>query len=66
MHSDRIYCLTMDVQIKIWDLPRTEEQVIIFFRDKGFLPKTKQCVNGHTMTLYSYEKLYLEVKPNLH
>ena len=46
--SDRIECLTMDVQIKIWDLPRTEEQAIMLFQDKGLLPKTKHCVNWYT------------------
>ncbi|KAK2715421.1 uncharacterized protein LOC136043868 isoform X2 [Artemia franciscana] len=41
---------------QIWDLPRTEEEAIRFFQDKGLLPKTKQCVNGHNMTLYSFDK----------
>ncbi|XP_065584942.1 protein abrupt-like isoform X4 [Artemia franciscana] len=41
---------------QIWDLPRTEEEAIRFFQDKGLLPKTKQCVNGHNMTLYSIDK----------
>jgi len=45
----------MDVQINIWDFPRTEEQAIIFFHNKWLLPKTKQCINGHIVTLYSYE-----------
>jgi hypothetical protein len=31
----------MDVQIKIWDLPKTKEQAITFFQDKGLLPKIK-------------------------
>ena len=49
----------MNVQAKIWDLPGTKEQAIIFLQDKGLLPKTKQkYVNGHTITLYSYEKLH--------
>jgi hypothetical protein len=59
LDGDRIKCVTMDVQINIWDLPRTEEQAIIFLQDKRLLPKTKQCVNGDTITLYSYEKQYL-------
>ena len=42
--------------MKICDLPRTEEEAIRLFQDKGMLPKTKQCVNGHNMTLYSFEK----------
>ena len=46
----------MDVLTKIWDLARTEEQEIIFFQDKGLLPKVKHCVDGHTLALYSYEK----------
>ena len=29
---------------------------IILFQDKVLLPTTKQCVNGHNMTLYSYKK----------
>ena len=35
--------LTMDVQVKIWDLPGIKEQAIIFLQDKGLLPKTKNC-----------------------
>ena len=29
----------MDVQVKNWDLPGTEEQAIIFLQDKELLPK---------------------------
>ncbi|XP_065571028.1 uncharacterized protein LOC136033938 isoform X2 [Artemia franciscana] len=46
----------MDVKMKIWGLPKTEEEAIRFFQDKGLLPKTKQCLNGHNMTLYSFDK----------
>ena len=42
--------------MKIWDLPKTEKEAILFFQDKGLLPTTKHCVNGHNTTLYSYEK----------
>ena len=42
------------------DLPKTEKEAIIFFQDKGFLPTTKQCVNGHSMTLYSNEMEHYE------
>ena len=45
--------------MKIWDLPKTDKEAIIFFQDKGLLPTTKQRINGHKMTLYSYEKEYL-------
>ena len=31
----------MDFEMKIWDLPRTEKEVITFFHDKGLLPTTK-------------------------
>ena len=30
--------------MKIWDLPKTEKEAIIFFQNKGLLPTTKQCV----------------------
>ena len=42
--------------MKILDLPKTEKEAIVFFQDKGLVPTTKQCVKGHNMTLYSYEK----------
>ena len=56
--------------MKLWDLPNTEKEAIIFFQDKGLLPPTKQCVNGYNMTLYSYEKEHYEkerivIKDNL-
>ena len=38
---------------------KTEKEAIIFFQDKGLLPITKQCVNGHKMALYSYEREHL-------
>ena len=41
----------MDFEMKIWDSPKTEKKAIIFFKDKGLLPTTKQCVNGYTTTL---------------
>ena len=50
----------MDFEMKIRDLPKTEKEAIIFFQDKGLLPTTKQCINGHNMTLYSYEKEHYE------
>ena len=46
----------MNVKITIWDLPKTEKEAVEFLQDKGLLPKTKECENGHTMTLYFYEK----------
>jgi len=48
--------------MKIRDLPKTAIEAIIFFQDKGLLPTTKQCINGHNMTLYSYEKEHYEKK----
>ena len=33
-------CLTMDIQMKIWDWPRTEEETIRLFQDKEVVPKT--------------------------
>ena len=48
--------LKMDFETKIWNLPKTEKDAIMFFQDKGLLPTTKQCVNGHNLTLYSYGK----------
>ena len=46
----------MDVKMRILDFPKTEKEVITFFHEKGLLPKAKQCVNGHNMTLYSFDK----------
>ena len=31
----------MNFEMKIWDLPKTEKEAIIFFQDKGLLPTTK-------------------------
>ena len=42
--------------MKIWDSPKTEKKAIIFFKDKGLLSTTKECVNGYTTTLHSYKK----------
>ena len=42
--------------MEIWDSPKTEKKAIIFFKDKGLLPTTKECVNGYTTTLHSYKK----------
>ena len=41
----------MGFEMKIWDLPKTEKEAIMFFQDKWLLPTTKQYVNGHNMTL---------------
>ena len=41
----------MDFEMKIWNLPKTEKEAIIFFQDKELLPTTKQCGNGRNMTL---------------
>ena len=48
--------------MKIWDLPKTEKEAIIFFQDKGLSPTTKQCVNEQNMTVYSYEKERIVIK----
>ena len=45
---------------KVWGLPKAEKEAITFFQDKGLLPPTKQCVNGHNMTLSSHEKEHYE------
>ena len=45
--------------MKVWDLPETEKEAIMFFQDTGLPPTEKQCVNGHNVTLYSYEKEHL-------
>ena len=46
----------MNVKITIWDLPKTEKEAVEFLENKGLIPKTKECENEHTMTLYLYEK----------
>ena len=46
--------------MKNWDFPKAEKEAIIFFQDKGLLPTTEHCVNGHNMTIYSYEKEHYE------
>ena len=47
---------TMEVKIEIWDLPKTGKEASRFFQDKGLLPKTKQYIDGHSMTLYYFDK----------
>ena len=46
----------MDFEMKICNLPKAIQEASIFFQDKRLLPTTKQCINGHNMTLYSYNK----------
>ena len=40
MTSNKKYYLTMDIQVKIWHLPKTEEQAIIFLQNKGLFLKS--------------------------
>ena len=37
--------------MNLFTLPKTEEEVIKFLQEKGILPITKKCLNGHEMTL---------------
>ena len=37
--------------MKIWDLPSSEEEAVIFFQNKGLLPKNVKCQNNHDMKL---------------
>ena len=46
-------------KMKTWDLPRTEEEGIRLFQNKRVLLKTKQCVNGNSMTLCFFNKKHL-------
>ena len=52
----------MDFEMKIWDLPKTEKEAIIFFQGKELLPTTKECVDGHNMTLHSNEKEHIVIE----
>ncbi len=38
--------------MKIWDLPKTEEESVRFFQAKGVLPKIAICDKNHEMKLY--------------
>ncbi|XP_023243935.1 uncharacterized protein LOC111641917 [Centruroides sculpturatus] len=35
----------------LYDLPRTEEESVLFFQEKGILPSARICKNGHEMKL---------------
>nr|XP_027203037.1 uncharacterized protein LOC113796938 [Dermatophagoides pteronyssinus] len=41
----------MTLQMKIWDLPRTEEEAVSFFQEKGILAKNSICDQNHQMKL---------------
>lgn len=38
--------------IKIWDLPRNEEESVRFLQCRNLLPTDKLCINNHVMKLY--------------
>ena len=33
--------------ITIWDLPKSEEEAIVFLQSKHLLPSSQLCINGH-------------------
>lgn len=39
----------------MWNLPRTEKEAVLFFQEKGLLPRVMKCRNGHEMALYVKE-----------
>lgn len=45
-------------KMKIFDLPRTEEEAVAFLQEKGILPAERICPNGHKMTLYFSISIY--------
>lgn len=42
----------------IFNLPQTEEAVVAFFQERGILPTTKKCINGHEMALYVNDHIW--------
>lgn len=38
--------------MRIWDLPKTEQDAILFFQERNILPKKRKCTNSHDMKLY--------------
>ena len=38
--------------MRIWDLPTTERDTILFFQERNILPKERKCTNFHDMKLY--------------
>ena len=38
--------------MRIWDLPTTERDAILFFQERNILPKERKCTNFHDMKLY--------------
>ena len=38
--------------MRLWDLPRTEQDEILFFQEWNILPKKRKCGNSHEMKLY--------------
>ena len=44
--------------MNIFDLPRTEEESIIFLQNKGILPKERVCPNGHHAKLYFGNRIF--------
>jgi len=37
--------------MKLFDLPKTDEEAIKFLQEKGVLPSQRVCKNGHQMNL---------------
>ena len=44
--------------MNLWDLPRTEEDVVRLLQGKGILPTEKHWKNAHPMKLYFGSRIY--------
>ena len=38
--------------IRLWDLPKTKQDAILFFQEGNILPKKRKCTNSHNIKLY--------------
>ena len=36
-------------KMRLWDLPRTEQDAILYFQERNILPKKRKCGNSHEM-----------------
>ena len=41
----------------VWNLPKTEEEVVRFFQEKGVLAETATCDKNHEMKLYIEDEI---------
>lgn len=42
----------------LFDLPKTEQEAILFLQERNILPKEQKCSNGHNMKLYISKRIF--------